>query len=160
MVVAIVAILVVGPKDLPKMLRAFGKTVGNFRRMAGDFQRQFDNAMREAELDEVRKTISKPFSPLEDARKAALDFQSSVNKSVSELEAQVEEPQKPVINMPPALGVTPAPAVVAGTTADLPKTPAKVAKIAAKKPVAMTKAGPAKPVSTKKKTTAKTGEKA
>jgi sec-independent protein translocase protein TatB len=57
LVIAVIAIVVVGPKDLPRMLRAFGKTVGNMRRMAADFQRQFNDALREAELDEVRRSV-------------------------------------------------------------------------------------------------------
>ena len=87
-VIAMVAILVVGPKDLPAMLRAFGKTVSQLRRMAGDFQKQFDDALKEAELDDVKKIASsKTFQPLEDARKSMMNFQKDVNKSVKELEA-------------------------------------------------------------------------
>ncbi len=84
-VVAVVAILVVGPKDLPAMLRTFGKTVSGFRRMAADFQRQFDQALRESELDSLQKEIKKPFEPLEDARKAAQDFQKQVNSSIGDV---------------------------------------------------------------------------
>jgi sec-independent protein translocase protein TatB len=58
LVIAIVLIVVVGPKDLPPMLRAFGKMTSNLRKMAGDFRTQFDEALRESELDDVRKTIS------------------------------------------------------------------------------------------------------
>jgi sec-independent protein translocase protein TatB len=54
-VIACVAIIVVGPKDLPRVLRTVGKTVGNLRRLAGDFQKQFDDALKDAELDEVKK---------------------------------------------------------------------------------------------------------
>lgn len=90
-VVAIVAVLVVGPKELPAMLRTIGKTVGNLRRMAGDFQRQFDQALREAELDEVKKEIKAPFQPLEDARKSAQAFQKKVADSVLELEGEASE---------------------------------------------------------------------
>ena len=57
-VVVIITILVVGPKELPGLLRTVGKTVGNVRRMAGDFQNQFNQALREAELDGVADTIS------------------------------------------------------------------------------------------------------
>lgn len=56
-VVAVVAILVIGPRDLPRTLRSVGNFVGQARRMAGDFQRQFDQALREAELDEVKQSI-------------------------------------------------------------------------------------------------------
>lgn len=57
LVIGIVLIVVVGPKDLPRMLRTFGKATSQMRRMAGDFRRQFDEALREAELDEVRDTV-------------------------------------------------------------------------------------------------------
>ena len=81
LVVAVVMILVVGPKDLPGMLRTIGKTVGNLRRMAGDFQRQFSDALKEADLDEVQKDISKATSfsnPLEDINKSADDLMNSL----------------------------------------------------------------------------------
>ena len=77
LVVATVAILVVGPKDLPRMLRSFGRTMGQVRRMSNDFKRQFDQALREAEresgLEETRKDLqamTKVADPLKDARKS------------------------------------------------------------------------------------------
>ena len=61
LVIATVAIVVVGPKDLPRMLRTFGKTMGTVRRTANDFKRQFDDALREAErevdLADTRKEL-------------------------------------------------------------------------------------------------------
>jgi len=57
LVIAVVAIIVVGPKDLPRMMRTFGSYAGKLRRMAADFQRQFDDAMREAEIEEVSKAM-------------------------------------------------------------------------------------------------------
>ena len=57
LVIAVVAIIVVGPKDLPRLMRAFGHYASKLRRMAGEFQHQFENAMREAELEEARKAI-------------------------------------------------------------------------------------------------------
>lgn len=58
LVIAIILIVVVGPKDLPPMLRAFGKMTQRLKGMAGDFRQQFDDALREADMDDVRKTIS------------------------------------------------------------------------------------------------------
>ncbi len=59
LVIAVVAIVVFPSKDLPKLLRTVGQTVGRVRRMAGDFQSQFNQALREAEreidLEETRK---------------------------------------------------------------------------------------------------------
>jgi sec-independent protein translocase protein TatB len=57
LVIAIVAIVVVGPKDLPRLMRTFGHYMGKVRGMALDFQRQFEEAVRDSELDEVRKAM-------------------------------------------------------------------------------------------------------
>ena len=57
MVIGAVALIVIGPKDLPKTLRAVGNMTGKVRRMAAEFQSQFNDAMREAELDEIRKQV-------------------------------------------------------------------------------------------------------
>jgi sec-independent protein translocase protein TatB len=57
LVIGVVAIIVVGPKDLPKLMRGIGFYAGKLRRAATDFQRQFEEAMRESEMEEVRKSI-------------------------------------------------------------------------------------------------------
>lgn len=57
LVVAIVAIVVVGPKDLPKLMRTAGFYVGKIRRTAEDFRRQVNAAIAESEADEVRKNL-------------------------------------------------------------------------------------------------------
>ena len=56
-VIAIAAIIVIGPKDLPRVLRALGKTMGKLRGMAREFQGHLDDAMRESGLDEVKKDL-------------------------------------------------------------------------------------------------------
>ena len=88
-VVACVAILVVGPKDLPGMLRAFGKTMSSLRRMAGDFQRQFNDALNESELNELKNLTSPSnFAPLDDAKKSMENYQKSVEASTKEKQAE------------------------------------------------------------------------
>src|SRR3954451_4514252 len=57
LVSGVVAIIVVGPKDLPRLMRTFGHYAGKLRRAASDFQRQFEEAVRVSEIDEVRKAI-------------------------------------------------------------------------------------------------------
>ena len=57
LVIAVVAIVVVGPKDLPRLMRTFGHYAGKLRRAAADFQRQFEEAMRETEIEEVQKAM-------------------------------------------------------------------------------------------------------
>lgn len=77
MVIAIVLIVVVGPKDLPRMLRTFGRTTSKLRSMAGDFRKQFDEALQEAELDDVKSIV-------DDARK--LDPRNEIRKHLNPLE--------------------------------------------------------------------------
>jgi len=57
LVIAVVAIIVVGPKELPRLMRTFGHYLGKVRHMAADFQRQFEEAVRDSEIDEVRKAM-------------------------------------------------------------------------------------------------------
>jgi sec-independent protein translocase protein TatB len=57
MVVLVVAIVVIGPKDLPRVLRSVGRWSGQVKRMARDFQNQFNEALREAELDSLKKDV-------------------------------------------------------------------------------------------------------
>ena len=58
LVVAIVALAVIPPKDLPRVMRTVGQLMGRMRRMAAEFQGQFMDAMREAEFDSVRKELA------------------------------------------------------------------------------------------------------
>lgn len=57
MVIGGVALIVIGPKDLPKALRTVGQMTAKVRRLAGEFQTQFSEAMREAELEDVKKEM-------------------------------------------------------------------------------------------------------
>ncbi len=101
LVIAIVMIVVVGPKDLPKMLRTFGKTTAKLRSMAGDFQKQFNEALKEAELDEVKKSvdslrglnptaeIKKQLNPFE---KAAADVRAGLDSAMKPTPSRAAEP--------------------------------------------------------------------
>lgn len=70
-VIALVAIIVIGPKDLPKVLRAFGRTMQKVRGMAREFQGHLDQAMREAGVDDIKKELNnlKTMNPVEDLKK-------------------------------------------------------------------------------------------
>ena len=87
LVVAVIAILVVGPRELPGMLRTFGRTLGNLRRMATEFQGQFNDALRDAErqagLDEAKKTMSglsdvNPMADLKDGLNPLKDIEKDL----------------------------------------------------------------------------------
>ena len=71
--IAVVAIIVIGPKDLPAVLRAFGKTMAKMRGMAREFQGHLDGAIRDAGLDEVKKDLQslKNIGNIEPAPKSA-----------------------------------------------------------------------------------------
>ena len=96
LVIATVLIVVVGPKDLPGMLRTFGRTMSKLRGMAAEFRTQFDDALREAELDEVRKAVDdvRSFDP----RKAAKDAVDPLRKAGEDmkrtLDGTVDEPME------------------------------------------------------------------
>jgi sec-independent protein translocase protein TatB len=93
LVIAVVAIVVVGPKDLPKLMRGFGHYAGKLRRAASDFQRQFEEAMRESEIEEVRKAI-------ESAKAERLDLNAPIDQPVMlpkpATSAAAEPPAKPM----------------------------------------------------------------
>jgi sec-independent protein translocase protein TatB len=58
LLIGIVALVVIPPKDLPAAMRTVGKWVGQMRRMAFDFQGQVNSALREAEFDNLKKSVS------------------------------------------------------------------------------------------------------
>ena len=71
-VIGIVALIAIGPKELPTVLRTLGQYMGKVRRMASEFQGQFQEAMREAELVELKKQA-------EDLKSSVSDLGSSVS---------------------------------------------------------------------------------
>lgn len=75
LVIGVVALIVIGPKELPGVLRALGQWTGKLRRMASDFQGQFQEAIREAEMTDLKKEVEQlgdaarglsTYNPLED----------------------------------------------------------------------------------------------
>ena len=69
LIVAVLALIVIGPKELPRVLRQVGQSVGKLRRMASEFQGQFMDAMKEADISDIRKELD------ELNKTAALDIQ-------------------------------------------------------------------------------------
>ncbi|MGB3646220.1 MAG: Sec-independent protein translocase protein TatB [Mesorhizobium sp.] len=103
LVIAIVMIVVVGPKDLPNMLRTFGRTVAKLRSMAGDFQKQFNDALKEAELEDVKKSVDalRGLNPAAEIKKqlnpfeqAAADVRSGLDNAMKPKPAAAPE-EKP-----------------------------------------------------------------
>lgn len=81
-VVAIVALIVVGPKDLPMMMRRIGQFVAKGRAMAGEFRAAFDDIARETELEELRKEIED--LKRDNSVSAAVDELKSVEREINQ----------------------------------------------------------------------------
>lgn len=69
--IAVVAIIVIGPKELPSVLRTLGKSLAKMRGMAREFQGHLDSAMKESGLDEMKKEFTnlKNINPIEPIKK-------------------------------------------------------------------------------------------
>ncbi|HRK18059.1 MAG TPA: Sec-independent protein translocase protein TatB [Hyphomicrobiaceae bacterium] len=87
LILGIVALIVVGPKDLPILLRTIGKYVGMIRRHAADFRAQFDEAMRETELDSIKKQVENVGRDVEQTMR---DAQSNVEREMRLSEAEID----------------------------------------------------------------------
>lgn len=152
-VIAAVAILVVGPRELPGMLRSVGRFVKQARQMMTGVQRQFNDALKEAELDDVKKTIDdvRSLNPANKLRKTiAKEFKpfadagDSVKKSVGQVSAK---------GPAPAAATAAAATDVAGAASTDPAAAAPAIEAPAK--AAPAKVTPAKAASTKTATAAK-----
>ena len=100
LVIAVVLIVIVGPKDLPRMLRTFGRTTAKLRSMAGDFQKQFNDALKEAELDDVKKSVDglRGLNPTNEIKKHLNPFE----KAASDIRAGLDKAMKPDTAAKPA----------------------------------------------------------
>lgn len=150
LVVAVVALVVVGPRDLPGLLRTVGKTIANLRRMASEFQGQFNEAMREAELDDLKREVTglkdqaakvvgkNPFQIARDELKNAMDDKPKAAPSALAGEAGKTDvvADMPSAFAPPAPAAPPAP-----FEADFAPTPEK--PVATKAPAKRAKAADA-----------------
>lgn len=86
LLIGIVALVVIGPKDLPKVLRALGTMMSKVRSMASEFQGQFQEAMREAEVADLKKEAEK----LASTAKGALE--NPVQSIQNEMQQALETP--------------------------------------------------------------------
>ncbi len=112
--IGIVALVAIGPKELPGVLRTLGQWMGKARKMAAEFQSQFQEALREAEMADLKKSF-------DEVREAASGFSkggliSSLEKNVSD-SLRIDNVDKPA--EPPA-----APAIEPPVTPTEPEPPA------------------------------------
>ncbi|MEZ0170287.1 Sec-independent protein translocase protein TatB [Microvirga sp. TS319] len=112
MVIGAVALIVIGPKDLPRALRTVGQVTGKLRRMAAEFQGQFNEAMREAELDDVKKQLQGMNDSVSSLNSTSFNPIQTIR---DELKTAIEKPETA-----PALAIEPVPAIEPAPVADVP----------------------------------------
>jgi len=96
LILGIVALLVIGPKDLPALLRTIGKYMGIIKRHAADFRAQFDEAMRESELEQLKKEVEKVGSETEASiRSAELSVDQQLTQARQDVDALMGAEAKP-----------------------------------------------------------------
>ena len=152
LIIAAVALIVVGPKDLPILMRKIGQFIGKMRGMANEFRASFDEMARQSELDELRKEVQAMRSgqytqPFKDAADAARDV--GLDDTFAQIDASLNSG---AINPYPgaAAPLSPTPPAVEIVEAAKPRKPRAV-KAAPETPVA-TKAKAAKVVAAPAKT--------
>jgi len=101
LLIGVVALIVIGPKELPGVLRTLGQYTRKVRSMAADFQNQFQEAMREAEMADLKKQVDdladdvKNFDPLKDVR---TDLETTGNDIERSLAASPEPKAEPPLD--------------------------------------------------------------
>jgi sec-independent protein translocase protein TatB len=100
LLIGVIALIVIGPKELPGVMRALGQWTRKVRGMAADFQSQFQEAMREAEMADLKKQVDdmahdiKNYDPLKDVRTDVESSVATVGKDIESSLASTPE-QKP-----------------------------------------------------------------
>lgn len=129
LIVGVVALLVIGPKELPGVIRSVGRSVAKLRTMAGDFRAQFDEAMREAELHEVKQAVddvkstasglsTSTFDPIRNQIQEAVDGVKSsvndasgmttVNETIASIDADARAMEAEALAPEPPVAIEPA----------------------------------------------------
>ena len=164
-VIAIVALIVVGPKDLPMLLRRFGQFMAKLRGMAAEFRASFDEMARQSELDDLRKEVEAmrrgQFADMASHDQEMRSTVSDIERSMADVGVQLHPPMSYQYDETGALPplATPAPPVEISEASKPEKKPrasrangSAAAKPAARKTTAKTpaKAATSKPTAARK----------
>ena len=115
--IGVVALIVIGPKELPGTLRTLGQWMGKLRRMASEFQGQFQEAMREAELADLKKQVDDMtsqaqsyanFDPVSEVRKEFESTQQQIESAITD-KPQPDTPVTPAASEPGPISESGAP---------------------------------------------------
>ena len=88
LLIAVVALIAIGPKELPTVLRTLGQWMSKLRRMASEFQSQFQEVMREAEMADLKKQVDEMTSQAQSY--ANFDAVSEVRRELESTQQQIE----------------------------------------------------------------------
>ena len=131
LLIGIVALIAIGPKELPTVLRTLGQWMSKLRRMASEFQSQFQEAMREAEMADLKKQVDEMTSQAQSY--ASFDPVSEVKRELESTQQQIEgamvdkagaaTPSSPVAAEPSTSPAGAAPTVAPGTDGAAPAAP-------------------------------------
>jgi sec-independent protein translocase protein TatB len=82
LLVGMIALIVIGPKELPTVMRTLGHWMGRVKRMASEFQGQFQEALREAEFDDLKKQAEDLTGSVGDMANPLADVQKDVERAL------------------------------------------------------------------------------
>jgi len=131
-VIAVVALVVIGPKDLPKVLRTAGQWANKARSMAREFQNSLEEMARETELDQLKKEVDQVTS---------IDFDREISNTIDpggEIKKSLEEAQAIASDAPPP--AAPEPPATDAPESETPPAPESL-PVAAVEPVETVPAG-------------------
>ena len=135
LIIGVAALIVVGPKDLPRMLRTLGQYAGKARSIAREFQRSMDEAARQADIDELKEVKKDLDSMRQEQYKLQREMSQSFMDSPKKTKGATAEAAKPAAAETPAAAAAPAPAEPAKAPAAA-KAAAPTEQAAASKPKA------------------------
>jgi len=147
LVIAVVALIVIGPKELPGMLRSWGKWMAKARGMAAEFRGHVDEMVRQSELDEVKKQLEGPsgldlksLDPTREIKSAIQEGMAEGEKAVAEAKGTFDNPlaepesapqiavepaAEPTPEVAPTVAVEPLPEPAPATAEAVPSSPAE-----------------------------------
>ena len=101
LLLGIVALLVIGPKDFPALMRTIGKYMGIIRGHAREFRAQFDEAMRESELEQLKKQVETVAQETEASfKESARSVEQSLDDTRRDLDSSLNADNKPAPDTP------------------------------------------------------------
>lgn len=107
MVIALVALVFVGPKDLPLMLRKLGEFTAKMRRMASDFRTSFDDMARQSELEDLRREVEQMRAKASEAISDPIGVESTFRDTMDDVDSSLTydrsfdyDPGVPVVEEP------------------------------------------------------------